>query len=222
MPQSACSFAPLPPERFAAFHARFQGDTWDVCERCGGKCEINKIGSLMPGEAEYIAASMGCEAAEFRRRYLDGISTPFGVVDVLKIKPGCPFLSPDYRCTIREFKVVLCDVYPIVFEVRDGQVHFFLDPWCPIVRRVPELARRFEQAIPELHRLGAPLEWYRAVELYDGLCVDYHRLFELRAHEPGYAVLTLEQVRGCLDENAPPPELRPGLVPPPSLAGAGP
>lgn len=202
-------FKSIRPERFARFHREFQGDTWDVCERCGGMCEINKIGSLMPGEAEFIAANLGMPVQEFRNRYLDGIETPFGVVDVLKLKPGCPFLSPDFRCTIKDVKVVLCDAYPVVFEVSNDKVNFSLDEWCPIVRFVPELANIFEKkAIPAIEHIDAPVDWYRAVELFDGLCVDYHKLFAKRAHLLDYAILNLDQVRQCVADDAPPPNLR--------------
>jgi Fe-S-cluster containining protein len=202
------SFPFIARERFEEFHREFHGDTWDVCARCGGKCEIHKIGSLMPGEAEYIADNLGMPIAEFRDHYLDGIVTPLGVVDVLKLKPGCPFLSADYRCTIPDVKVVLCDVYPIVFEVGENDVDFMLDPWCPITRHVQELAGIFERdAIPALRRLKAPLEWYRAVELYDGFCVDYDRIFALRESEPGYAILTLDAIATCQIADTDPPEL---------------
>ncbi len=190
------------------FHREFQGETWDICARCGGKCEINKIGSLMPGEAEYIAANLGQDLEDFRNYYLDGIETQFGIVDVLKIRPGCLFLSADFKCTIPDVKVVLCDVYPVVFEVEGDNVEFYLDEWCPIVRFVPELALHFEKkGIPALKKLDVPIDWYRAVESYDSLCVDYYKLFELRRDEPGYAVLTLEQIKQNPDDDAPPPEL---------------
>ena len=202
------SFPFISRERFEDFHREFHGDTWDVCARCGGKCEIHKIGSLMPGEAEYIADDLGMPVPEFRDRYLDGIVTPIGLVDVLKLKPGCPFLSADYRCTIPDVKVVLCDVYPIVFEVGENDVAFMLDPWCPITRYVKELASVFERdAIPALRRLNAPLDWYRAVELYDSFCVDYDRIFALRESEPGYAILTLDAIATCQIDDTDPPEL---------------
>jgi Fe-S-cluster containining protein len=203
------AFEHIPAERFDAFHREFHGDTWDVCTRCGGQCEINKIGSLMPGEAEYIAASRKWDLDDFRARYLDGIATPYGVVDVLKIQPGCGFLDADFKCTIPDVKVVLCDVYPVVFGVEGDTVRFELDPWCPIVRFVPELARIFETgAIPAVSRIGAPVDWYRAVELYDSLCVDYHKLFALRASDRGYVTFTLDQIRSGLADDAPPPVLR--------------
>ena len=111
-------FTPIQKEFFRSFHHEFKLNTWDICAKCGGKCEINKVGSLMPGEAEYIAGEIGLDPDEFRDLYLDGIITPHGIVEVLKLKPGCPLLSPDYKCTIADHKVVLCEVYPVVFEVR--------------------------------------------------------------------------------------------------------
>lgn len=201
-------FQKVAPERFAAFHREFQGDTWDVCTRCGGQCEISRLGSLMPGEAEYLAASLGHDLDAFRNAYLDGIATPYGVVDVLKLKPGCPFLSPSFSCTLAGVKVVLCDVYPVSFEVTGEKVRFFLDAWCPIVRHVPEVAQQFEEkGIAALKRLNAPVDWYRAVALYDELCVDYEKLFRMRADNLDYATLSLEQVHHCLADDAPPPEL---------------
>lgn len=201
-------FQSVAPERFAAFHREFQVDTWDVCARCGGKCEISRIGSLMPGEAEYLAACLGCDVTDFRDSYLDGIETPYGVVDVLKLKPGCPFLSPTFTCTLAGVKVVLCDVYPVSFDVSDDRLRFFLDRWCPMVRHVPELARQFEEkGIAALRRLNAPVDWYRAVALYDELCVDYQKLFDMRADNLGYAILTLAQVQQSAEEDVPRPEL---------------
>jgi uncharacterized protein len=199
-------FSPLPGDRFDRFHREFQGDTWDACTVCGGRCEINKIGSLMPGEAEYIASRLGQDIPEFRAAYLDGIQTPHGVVDVLKLKPGCPFLNASYQCTIKDVKVVLCEIYPVVFEVVNGQVEFSLDPWCPIVRHEPKIAGQFAQGgIQAIRRIGAPVEWYRAVSLYDGLCVDYDKLLARKANQPGYVILSLEAVLACQDVDSPPP-----------------
>ena len=55
---------------------------------------------------------------------------------------------------IPDVKVVLCDVYPVVFEVDDDKVQFYLDEWCPIVRHVPELASIFEKdGIPAVRKI---------------------------------------------------------------------
>jgi uncharacterized protein len=200
-------FPALPIDKFVRFHSEFRVDTWDVCSRCGGKCELNKIGSLMPGEAGFLASELGVSSEHFAAQYLDGVITPTGIVDILKAKPGCPFLGAELRCSIAEIKVVLCETYPIVFEVNNGRVEFSLDPWCPIVRHVPELAEVFEQkGIPALRRLEVPLDWYRSVASYDALCVDYGKLYAVRASDPGYVSFTLEQIEANQDDDAPPPE----------------
>ena len=189
-------FPPLPPERFSAFHEEFHWDTWDVCDHCGGQCEINKTASLMPGEVEYLAGIRGETAEDFRAKYLDGIATPYGVIDVLKLKLGCPFLDQNLRCTIKPVKVVLCAAYPVVFSVEGNAVRFEMDTWCPIAGRMPELSKQLEEhAVPALRRIGAPVRWYEAVALYDGLCIDHDKLFALRASEPGYAILTIPSLR---------------------------
>lgn len=196
-------FAPIPAGRFQRFHETFLVDTWDSCALCGGQCEINKIGSLMPGEPEFIAKHLGMDAGKFRDAYLDAIITPYGTVDVLKLKPGCPFLSCDFRCTITDVKVVLCEAYPIVFEVTGDEVDFMLDEWCPIVRLRPQIAALFaERGFPAIRELDAPLDWYRAVATYDSLCVDYARLFQSRETSPGYTAIPLSQVTDCEAEAA--------------------
>ena len=189
-------FRDVDPKRFALFHEDFSGDTWEICTRCGGLCEINKIGSLMPGEAKYIAANLGLPTGEFRQRYLDGIETPFGVVDVLKLKPGCPFLDACFRCTIKHVKVVLCEIYPIVFRVTGDQVDFSLDFWCPIVRHEKTVASEFEKrGIAAVRALDVSVPWYRAVECYDDLCIDYDRLLKTREGELSYRVFSLAEIR---------------------------
>lgn len=203
------SFSPIPAIRFKDFHRNFKLDTWSTCAKCGGQCEINKVGSLMPGEADFMAESICVSPIEFRNKYLDGILTPFGIVEVLKMKPGCPFLSSDYKCTITDIKVILCEIYPIVFEVGKSDVQFMLDDWCPIVRDYPNLRDTFEEkAIPAIRKLDAPLDWYRAVELYDALCVDYHKLSSRRdASLMDFAVVPIEVVRQCQADEEPPPQI---------------
>ncbi len=202
-------FAPIPANRFQKFHETFQVDTWDSCALCGGQCEINKIGSLMPGEPEFIAKHLGMDVGKFRDLYLDAIITPYGTVDVLKLKPGCPFLSCDFRCTITDVKVVLCEVYPIVFEVTGNEVDFMLDDWCPIVRLRPQIAALFaERGFPAIRALDAPLDWYRAVATYDSFCIDYDKLYVSRAATPDYTALPLSQIMANQAAETPPPVFR--------------
>src|ERR1044071_433371 len=122
-------FAPLPAYHFAAFHRAFQGDTLEtfrVCSKCGGACEFNKIGTLMPGEREYMAAIAGLSVDEFTAKYLDFLLMEDGTeLDVLRLINGCPFLDRGtFECNCREYKVILCEIYPIDFQILDGRVCF--------------------------------------------------------------------------------------------------
>jgi len=189
------NFTKINPNQFSTFHREVKIDTFDICARCGGKCESNKIASLIPGEAEYIASSSHHELDSFRNLYLDGIATEFGIIDVLKLKPGCPFLGTDYHCMANDYKAVFCEVYPVVFDVTDAIVQFSLDSWCPIVQNISEVSRQFEiLAIAELKRLDVPLNWFRAVALYDHLCVDYLILQDIRRSDMNYRVFTLGEI----------------------------
>lgn len=219
--------APLPVERFQAFHSSFDGEgngMWEVCAQCGGKCEQHKIGSLMPGEKEYIAGELGLPISEFEAKYLDRLVTPRGDVDVLKLKPGCPFLDVCYHCTLadRHVKPVLCEVYPVVFEVRQIggtdqdprlAVDFVVDEIdCPLVHltykwsrhevrnpRWQEYRRYFDSVgIERLARMQAPAAWYWAVAQYDSENFDYEALARLRK-VPGdqYDTFTLDELMSC-------------------------
>ena len=223
--------APLPFERFDAFHRAFDGEgngMWEICAQCGGKCEQYKIGSLMPGEKEYIAARLGMPLADFEHRYLDQVVTPRGSVDVLKLVPGCPFLDHCFHCTLADshVKPVLCEVYPVVFEVNavdgsesDGEapaelrVEFRVDEVdCPLLHATYHWSKRavenprwrayreyFERAgIERIERVGAPAEWYWIVAQYDDENFDYHALNRLRSVPADrYDRFTLEQLMSC-------------------------
>ena len=190
------NFAKLKPERFIEFHKEFKGDYlwWKVCAKCGGECENHKIGSLMPGEKEYIAQIVDLPLEVFENQYLDCIITPSGNIEVLKLKPCCPFLDSEHRCVIRPFKVVLCDVYPVAFEVNNTSVQFYLDTDCSLSHN-KEIAWYFEHVgIPALMKLDAPVEWYRAVALFDSFNIDYEKIKNTRNNVSKYESLTLEQI----------------------------
>ena len=183
-------FKPIPTEYFAEFHRTFHGDTmatFPVCEACEGACEYNKIGTLMPGEREYMAGVMGLSVAEFSDRFLDVIIMDDGKeLDVLRLIDGCPFLDkesrngqpPSYACTCKDFKVVLCDIYPIAFHVRDGKVQFVIDDWCPLSDTLPFRRYFWDVGVPAIERLPVPVEWYESVASYDHLYFDYKSLQE--------------------------------------------
>lgn len=175
-------FPKVPGEKFREFHAAIEGEGWwwQLCADCGGRCEYNKIGSLLPGEREFLARELKMPVRTFADRYLDRLVTPLGTIDVLKLKDGCPFLDSDWRCVIKKIKVVLCETYPVAFYIKDEEVQFFIDPRCPLSRE-KDIRSYFEKdVIPALYRLGVPVEWYKAAALYDEHNFDYKTIEQER------------------------------------------
>ena len=192
-------FDPIPTELFAEFHRSFRGDTSDtfkVCAKCGGACEFNKIGTLMPGEREYMAAATGLPVPEFADRYLDVLVMEDGMeLDVLKLTNGCPFLAPGtFECNCRAYKVVLCDIFPIVFHVHEGRVCFEIDDWCPLADTLRFRRHFLEVGVAALEKLPVPVEWYEHVARYDELHFDYRALQVHRKHNAKSQTFTLEEL----------------------------
>jgi uncharacterized protein len=192
-------FDPIPAYHFAAFHRAFQGDTLEtfrVCAKCGGACEFNKIGTLMPGEREYMAAIAGLSVDEFTGKYLDFLLMEDGKeLDVLRLVNGCPFLDRGtFECNCREFKVVLCEIFPIDFQILDGRVCFGIDDWCPISDTLRYRRYFSERGIAAVSKIPVPFEWYQHVDRYDDLYFDYHRLEAYRQDRSKPQTFTLEEL----------------------------
>lgn len=193
------------------FHRTFSGsnqNTFNICSKCGGACEHNKIGTLLPGEKEYMAKKMGISVSEFKLRYLDILKMDDGtLIHVLKLGELCPFLNRETEvCECRDFKPLICKIYPVIFTVEDGKVNFTLDDWCQLSRK--EVCRNyFKSAIPLLSRLPIPVEWFRHVVSYDDLCFDYDQLRESRKGKSQYAVFTLRELLSFQINEVPPYEI---------------
>ena len=192
-------FKPIPAKRFTVFHESFHGDTPDtfkVCFACGGACEFNKIGTLMPGEREYMAAAAGLTVAEFSETFLDVLVMPDGMeLDVLRLINGCPFLAPGtFECNCRKFKVVLCDIYPIAFQVVRGKVRFEIDDWCPLADTLRFRQHFLTAGVDAISKLKAPAAWYRHVARYDELHFDYVALQKYRNDRSKPQTFTLEEL----------------------------
>ncbi len=190
-------FKKITSNKFQEFHARIEGEGWwwQICSACGGQCEHNKIGSLVPGEKEFIAGWLGMPVRDFEEQYLDRVVTPSGGIDVLSLAdPTCPFLGSDFRCRVKPVKVVMCEVYPVIFEVRDGKVAYFVDSLCPLAQQ-KEIGSYFENTvIPALTALAPPVEWCKAVALYDHFDYDYEALRKERKTGAKYQSFALEQL----------------------------
>ncbi len=188
----------IPMQTYEYFHKIFSGstqNTFKICNECGGACEHNKIGTLLPGEEEYMAEKMGINVSEFKIRYLDALKMDDGtLIYVLKLGKLCPFLSDENtECECRDFKPIFCKIYPLVLTLEDDKINFTIDNWCKLSRK-KACRLYFETAIPLLSSLAIPIEWLRHVTSYDNLCFNYDKLKEYRRGKNKYAVFSLDEL----------------------------
>ncbi|MGB9938987.1 YkgJ family cysteine cluster protein [Methanosarcina sp.] len=190
-------FKKIPMQIYENFHKMFSGNnenTFNICRECGGACEHNKIGTLLPGEEEYMARKMGISISEFKIRYLDLLKMDDGTpIQVLKLGKLCPFLNEEEVCECQNFKPVFCKIYPLVFTVEDEKINFTIDNWCKLSKK-KACRLYFETAIPLLSNLLIPIEWLKHVISYDNLCFDYDQLEKCRREKSKYAVFSLEEL----------------------------
>lgn len=179
------------------FHKMFAGsdeNTFKICKECGGTCEHNKIGTLLPGEEEYMAAKMGISVSNFKIRYLDFLKMDDGtLIQVLKLGKICPFLNEEGVCDCRDFKPIFCKIYPVIFTVENEKINFRIDNWCRLSRK-KTCRLYYEAVIPLLSSLEIPVEWLKHVTSYDSLCFDYELLERHRRGRNKYAVFSLEEL----------------------------
>jgi Fe-S-cluster containining protein len=192
-------FEPIPSQYFAEFHDTFHGDTpetFRVCAQCGGACEFNKIGTLMPGEREYMAAMAGMPVAEFSDKFLDILVMEDGrELDVLRLINGCPFLDRGtFECNCRTYKVVLCEINPVDFQVQGERVQFGVDDWCPLADTFRFRRHFLKVGVAAVSRLPVPVEWYRHVARYDDLYFDYVALEACREDRSKLQTFTFEEL----------------------------
>jgi len=185
-------------QTYEYFHKIFSGsnqNTFKICSECGGACEHNKIGTLLPGEEEYMAEKMGINVSEFKIRYLDALKMDDGtLIYVLKLGKLCPFLSEENKeCECRDFKPIFCKIYPLVLTLEDDKINFTIDNWCKLSRK-KACRLYFETAIPLLSSFAIPIEWLRHVTSYDNLCFNYDKLKEYRRGKNKYAIFSLEEL----------------------------
>lgn len=185
---------------FKSYHSSFQGETYDACAKCGGKCEKYKISALMPDEEYFMAEALGYTVEEFKQLFLTEINTPFGDIYVLKMVGICPFLNSEFRCTAGYVKPVLCDSYPIVFRKIKDEIIFYLDQnGCPMVQwsEYRGVIDQFKnKGIPALKKLRISMRWWEMVLSFDEFDFDYSKIeHDLKTHtrqEP----LILEEILG--------------------------
>ena len=182
---------------YESFHKMFSGaseDTFKTCKKCEGACEYNKVGTLLPGEKEYMAKEMGMSVYEFEVRYLDILKMDDGTrLYILKLGKLCPLLNEETKeCECRNFKPIFCKVYPVVFTVETRKIKFTIDNWCKLSRK-QAFRTYFEKAIPLLSSLPIPVEWFTYVASYDNFCFDYNQL-EKYGNERKYEIFSLDEI----------------------------
>mgnify|MGYP001288008083 CR=1 FL=1 len=121
----------LPKSFFEEYHRLFRGDTFELCSACAG-CECSLISALFPGEKEFISEKLGMKPNVFKEKFLDQIIVDDEIIEVIKMIVPCPWTSIAGECMIKEFKVVLCDIYPLVIKVKNGELRAEFDQWCPL------------------------------------------------------------------------------------------
>ena len=128
-------FEKIPLKKFEEFHRCFYGEFFELCAECGGKCEYACIGTLLPGEKDYVAKLLGQPLSDFENKYLDKIILPEGEVDVFKLGDLCVALDEQHRCIFGEInaKPVICEIYPLVLRIiSKGEPKPYIDNQCPL------------------------------------------------------------------------------------------
>jgi len=187
-------FSKIPRSSFERFHRLFKGNFYEACYACGGQCEYNKIGTLLPGEKEFIARRMGLPLLAFENRYLDKLETSLGTVDVLKLVYGCPFLDSRFNCTVKRFKPVLCEIYPIVLLAERGEVKFRIDERCPLSKDNFVRAHLVNVGAQAIRNLKVPPKFVNLIEQYDDLNFDYKKIEKTRKNREDCETFVLQDL----------------------------
>ncbi|MFY0712767.1 YkgJ family cysteine cluster protein [Seonamhaeicola sp. NFXS20] len=169
---------------FNEVHSNFKGDTeqtFKVCQDCGGKCEYNKVSSLLPGEAEYMAHKHGISVETFRDKYLDGVMINGEIIDILKCSDPCPFLKLDFSCNVRGYKPIMCLIYPLIFEPdKKGNWLIKLDNLCPLAQN-NKTANYFKtDGMKIINDMNISNKWLQKVYEIDEYDYDYKSMVSQR------------------------------------------
>lgn len=177
------AFRELSKEVFETFHREFKGDTYLLCQPCGG-CEYSLLAALLPGEAAYMASILAnpMTLESFRKRYLDKILVDDKEVDMLRLVAPCPFLNKDGRCTIVDFKPILCEIYPLELKIDSkGELIAEIDSWCPLSKN-REVVQDFRNKWRTVGHLLKDVDskWVHCVEQFDPFTYDCRCLEKAR------------------------------------------
>lgn len=202
---------PLPASFYEQFHSGGNWDLFSQCADCGG-CEYTLIGSLLPGEANFIAEHLKLTPEEFSYNYIDYIKVGDIHHEVLRLARTCPFLDKHGACIVREFKPLLCAVYPFTFTVESTagaqRVIPQLDSWCPLAesKAVVTQFQSVLEGMSGLLRLINPV-WIESLETFDPFMFDFDNINRNHRKGSGPLYIDVETLLQYKIENIPAKEV---------------
>ena len=196
------TFDPLTRGQFESFHQQFNGDipvTFSICRECGGPCEYTKLASLLPGEAEFMASKRNEPIEKFRLQHLDGVLIDGQIIDILKCARRCTFLNKTtFKCEIRDYKPVICLMYPLYFPHQSTDGLVFLDTSCKIASNEETSSYFNNHGRVLVEQLGIPEEWIRRVRFIDQYDYNYSELIAgRRCGFDEYYVYEIDTIASC-------------------------
>ena len=184
------------------YHRNFVGDTYEVCSICQGECEKYLVSCLLPGEIELISSYLNVSSQKFQNKYTDTIRTSNRDVTVLRLCTRCPFISNDFRCTIKDVKPIMCDIYPVYISVpKKNKLYFGLDPKCALTHYKPTADLFRKKCVPLLKQLKISPKIYAAIEEFDCESYDFDILDKQRKKNMQHIYSVEDVKKGIVDRS---------------------
>lgn len=204
------------PGCFAAydrFHQQMNGDVKNlncghICASCQDNCELPEEGEVawkyilafLPWEAEYVADHLKMERKLFFDRYLYGVNTPSGIINILKVQRQCAFINERFECLMGEHKIITCKLFPLIHYPLIG---FNFSRHCALTSH-PHIRAHYDKGLEQykllLREIGVDHEYLHLREAFDVLQMDYRKGKELYDSD-SYVKIDLEEFKRCLVGN---------------------
>jgi hypothetical protein len=167
---------------FDNFHGAFGGgECYQTCLSCGGLCEHTLLATLFPGEAAYIAHRMCLSTNKFINKYVDFITTEKYKIELIRLITPCPFLDNEFKCIIKDFKPILCKIYPLYIKNCNGTCSIDIDSRCPLSQS-PDISIKFLQKRKKIKYFleSVDAEWLKKLREYDEYYYDFSHIHLIR------------------------------------------
>lgn len=128
-----------------------------------------------------MADKSGVSLEMFKNKFLDGVMIDGETVDILKCIETCPFLKPDFSCGVKNFKPLLCLIYPLIFEPDEkGGWKLVLDRMCPLAQDSITAHYFANTGKQMIEAIKFSPEWLRRIYEIDGYDYDYEAMTKNR------------------------------------------